>query len=149
MLPKNARILKMSPLTPEDFSTPISDRCSAVKRPDVFLRKGTACANPGCTTKATHLVNWCLTEESPLLDESSRYKRVSLVCLDSSGHLELMTIDHIRASSLGGSDHISNLQPMCFSCNNRKSSHEARLARKFHNSLNKKCVIVSKVGESK
>lgn len=39
-----------------------------------------------------------------------------------SDNLKLMTIDHIHPKSKGGSDDIDNLQPMCMTCNNKKSN---------------------------
>lgn len=40
---------------------------------------------------------------------------------DGGIRLVLMTIDHKKPKSKGGSNHISNLQTMCITCNKRKA----------------------------
>jgi len=39
-----------------------------------------------------------------------------------NGHLDFFNKDHIRPRSRGGSNHLSNLQPMCFECNKIKGA---------------------------
>jgi 5-methylcytosine-specific restriction endonuclease McrA len=46
----------------------------------------------------------------------ARYGGVCLCC----GADEDLTVDHVRPVILGGSSDISNLQPLCKSCNSRK-----------------------------
>jgi 5-methylcytosine-specific restriction endonuclease McrA len=42
-------------------------------------------------------------------------------CLACGEHKKL-TVDHVLAVSLGGTSDISNIQPLCHSCNSRKSA---------------------------
>lgn len=39
------------------------------------------------------------------------------------GTIENLTVDHIIPKAHGGSDHESNLQALCWECNQKKSSH--------------------------
>ena len=73
----------------------------------VFFRKGTSCAS--CERVGTRLI-----------------KGKGKGCTPSWGvytdDLYPMTLDHIKPKSLGGSNHVSNLQPMCFGCNQDKGN---------------------------
>jgi 5-methylcytosine-specific restriction endonuclease McrA len=42
--------------------------------------------------------------------------------INENGKEILMTKDHILPKDLGGSNEVSNLQPMCFSCNEKKTN---------------------------
>lgn len=44
------------------------------------------------------------------------------------GSAEGLTVDHIRARALGGTDALRNLQTLCGPCNTQKSMHEGRLS---------------------
>lgn len=62
----------------------------------------------------------------------SAYKKKFLadkVCV-TCGTDKALTIDHIIARSLGGSDHPSNWQPMCWKDNQAKSKKESAFLRK-------------------
>lgn len=54
------------------------------------------------------------------------------------GRRDNLTIDHIKALSLGGTNNIRNLQLLCSECNNQKARHEHFAA------LKKKGVIITK-----
>ena len=54
--------------------------------------------------------------------ESSEIWHFNLYGYDSSGNEVLMTKDHIIPKSKGGSNHISNYEPMCTICNEEKSN---------------------------
>lgn len=43
---------------------------------------------------------------------------------EKEGEMILMTQDHIVPKSRGGKDHMSNLQTMCFKCNEEKGTKE-------------------------
>jgi 5-methylcytosine-specific restriction endonuclease McrA len=38
------------------------------------------------------------------------------------GSVEVLTVDHVKPVSCGGSSNIDNLQPICFSCNASKQN---------------------------
>lgn len=77
------------------------------RRLKVFINKGVACVTPNCNHVGTRLIY--------SLDQQG------------GGHWDvftdqmvLMTIDHITAKKNGGSNELSNLQPMCCHCNTTK-----------------------------
>lgn len=78
------------------------------KRLRVFAEKGTKCV--ACGAEGKHLI------ESA--DKKSGALHVDLYTAD----LELMTVDHIIPKSKGGKNHITNYQPMCFTCNAAKGN---------------------------
>lgn len=47
---------------------------------------------------------------------------LNLYGIDKNGNEVLMTKDHIFPKSLGGKDHLSNMQPMCVVCNTLKGN---------------------------
>jgi 5-methylcytosine-specific restriction endonuclease McrA len=61
------------------------------------------------------------------------------VCL-ACGQEKPLTVDHVIPLSVGGSNNISNLQPLCFSCNSRKKDktidyRDLTLLRQFLESM--------------
>ena len=53
---------------------------------------------------------------------SEKYWHLNLYALKKDGTEMLMTRDHIIPKSKGGGNGISNSQPMCFECNNKKGN---------------------------
>jgi len=51
------------------------------------------------------------------------YSRDGYRCL-KCGADKGLTLDHVKPRSKGGSNHFSNLQTLCFSCNTKKGSNE-------------------------
>lgn len=79
------------------------------RRLGVFFHKGTECANPECNRVGTRLIYG--------------KNRAGQIHLDVyTEDLTLMTVDHVIPRSLGGSDHLSNKEPMCRPCNERKGN---------------------------
>jgi hypothetical protein len=77
------------------------------RRLQVFAHKGMACVTPNCNNVGTRLVFSRDTQGGGHWD----------VFTDQ---MVLMTIDHIIAKKNGGSNELSNLQPMCCHCNTTK-----------------------------
>jgi len=77
------------------------------RRLQVFAHKGMACVTPNCHNVGTRLVFSRDTQGGGHWD----------VFTDQ---MVLMTIDHIVAKKNGGSNELSNLQPMCCHCNTTK-----------------------------
>jgi 5-methylcytosine-specific restriction endonuclease McrA len=59
------------------------------------------------------------------------------------GSVENLTIDHIRALSLGGTNRFENFQILCDRCNGKKSGREFREANK------RKGIIINVIGKRK
>lgn len=49
---------------------------------------------------------------------------LNLYGIDEKGVERMMTVDHIVPASKGGSNSVSNLQPMCFNCNQAKGNKD-------------------------
>lgn len=80
------------------------------RRLRVFYEKGCKCVN--CDRQGTHLI----------LGEGRGQLHWDVYCEDGIP----MSVDHIHPRSKGGSDDMSNLQPMCIICNNKKGNGEPR-----------------------
>lgn len=81
------------------------------KRVKFFKNNGTDCVSCGCVGTFFVLE----------IDQQGKIY-LGLYGIDTNGVEKLITIDHIIPKSKGGSDAISNLQPMCFNCNQKKGN---------------------------
>ena len=82
-----------------------------------FLHKGISCVE--CGIKGVFFAK----ERHRDVDE--RY-HLNLYAINDNGEEVLMTKDHIYPKSLGGPNHLSNMQPMCKCCNESKSNLKKR-----------------------
>jgi hypothetical protein len=85
-----------------------------IKRFKVFLAHGTNCII--CGAEGKHIARSSEIVKHPLED-----CKIALHW-DLITDTDMMTVDHIIPKSKGGGNHIENLQPMCFFCNNFKGS---------------------------
>jgi 5-methylcytosine-specific restriction endonuclease McrA len=78
------------------------------RRLRVYAEKGVICVT--CGIVGTHFA----------IERHRGHRRwhINLYCDNG----RMMTVDHIVPKSRGGKNHMTNLQPMCFNCNNRKGS---------------------------
>lgn len=77
-----------------------------------FAEKGIVCA--GCGIEGKYFVKETTSKEE--------IYHFNLYAVNSEGKEVLMTKDHIKPKSLGGADHIDNMQTMCTHCNGAKGS---------------------------
>jgi len=87
------------------------------KRLKVFYHKGLNCATENCDKVGKYLIE---------ATEPNGRKHVDLYTED----FELMTVDHIKPKSKGGTDELVNLQPMCLRCNQKKKDIYKELERR-------------------
>jgi HNH endonuclease len=80
-----------------------------------FKVKGLKCAQCGIEGKY-------FVKERSNGEIKSQFYHFNLYAIDSEGMEVLMTKDHIVPRSKGGKNHISNLQTMCFICNEKKGN---------------------------
>lgn len=59
-----------------------------------------------------------------------------------------LTVDHIIPKSLGGANDMSNYQPMCFPCNNKKGNGKNQTRKKKYNKNNFKEVKLTNYTEA-
>jgi len=85
-------------------------------RYETFIASGTSCKCCGIVgTKFYKERN----HTSGGINNGEKY-HFNLYAIDKDGEETLMTKDHIIAKSLGGTDHVSNMQTMCYVCNSEK-----------------------------
>ena len=80
------------------------------RRLKVFYNKGVKCVVPGCECEGIYMIRG--------MDCGGQW-HLDLYTKD----FILMTVDHIHPRSLGGSNLLDNLQPMCEPHNSRKAHH--------------------------
>lgn len=83
------------------------------KRLQIFKLKGVDCVTCGA-------VGAYFAVER---DKAGGSCHLNLYAIDNQGDEVLMTKDHIKPKSKGGPDDLSNLQPMCKVCNEKKSNN--------------------------
>jgi hypothetical protein len=98
------------------------DKYSSHRRLQVFFHKGCKCVS--CDNVGTNLA---------LGVDRKGNKHLDLYCENGVP----MTIDHIDPKSKGGSNHLSNYQPMCFICNQRKGNGDEKNSHYFENIMKK------------
>jgi len=82
-------------------------------RLQTFATKGVACVRCGIEGE------FFIKEKH---HQSDKFFTLSLYALDGDNNWILMTKDHIIPKSKGGKDHLDNLNPMCYICNQDKGS---------------------------
>lgn len=78
--------------------------------------KGVKCANCGIQGRYWAVQN-SYSEKKKTYDNA----HLNLYAVNEHGHSILMTSDHIIPKAAGGSDELSNRQPMCEPCNHKKA----------------------------
>ena len=82
-------------------------------RYQLFVAKGTTCVC--CGTEGLYFALECNTVGNPSKFHLNLYGR------DECGKEIMMTKDHIVPRSKGGENRLSNYQPMCYRCNQKKA----------------------------
>ena len=90
--------------------TVIAGHKVSIKRMHCFAFKGVKCVSCNTRGDVIRLEKW-----------GDGGLHVDLFDSSKEGHV-MMTIDHIKPKSLGGSNDLSNYQPMCEPCNSRKGN---------------------------
>jgi len=83
----------------------------------MFALKGTRCVK--CGIEGTFLA----LERHKDAKEKGKEKKYhfNVYAIDSNGEEVMLTVDHIKPRSKGGTNKMKNLQPMCESCNVEKA----------------------------
>lgn len=82
----------------------------AHRRLKIFHKKGVYCV--ACGWKATHVnISSC---------KLTKYKENIFYKFTDSKQKRFLTVDHILPKSVGGTNRLENLQPLCNICNNKK-----------------------------
>ena len=82
-------------------------------RYQLYAEKGTTCVR--CGIKGTYFAL-----ERGRGDNPNRF-HFNLYGRDKHGHEVMITKDHIKPRAKGGKNKLSNYQPMCYKCNQRKA----------------------------
>ena len=98
-----------------DFDGDPINLCTA--RMKLFVNHGTKCV--GCGLRGVFFAKEKHIEHA---DNLQVCWRLNLYGFDQEGKEVLMTRDHIIPKSLGGVQHASNFQVMCFNCNAKKGN---------------------------
>lgn len=83
-------------------------------RLSTFATKGVDCIC--CGAKGDHFKLETNSKKPP------QGLHLNLYALNSNGHYVMMTKDHEILKSAGGSDSLSNMNPMCVTCNSKRGS---------------------------
>ena len=82
-------------------------------RYELFATKGIKCVECGIEGSYFAL-------EKDIADSTSKY-HLNLYGIDEGGNEVMITKDHILPKSKGGENRLSNYQPMCYKCNQKKA----------------------------
>lgn len=83
-------------------------------RLNTFAKKGIDCIC--CGAKGSHFNLETNSKKPP------EGLHLNLYAINSNGHIVMMTKDHCILKSAGGDDSLSNMNPMCVKCNNKRGS---------------------------
>ena len=114
-LVKEYSLEEIEALSGEEFfmDNSITEKKIKLRRPNVYTEIGYECANPECSTVGEKYILG--------IGKSDGSVHLDLYGTDSDGELHMITIDHIKPKSKGGRNHVSNYQPMCKVCNEKKA----------------------------
>lgn len=121
---------------------PWSDYIPKSKRLGVYWPRCKHCAKVYREQNKNHIAQWRQENKEKMRANSNNYRtakvgnggkfsahewrllcdRFGSICI-ACGNKTRLTADHIVPVSKGGSSHISNIQPLCQSCNSRKGAH--------------------------
>ena len=82
-------------------------------RYELFATKGIRCVD--CGVEGSYFAL-----EKDITDSTSKF-HLNLYGKDESGNEVMITKDHILPKSKGGENRLSNYQPMCYKCNQKKA----------------------------
>lgn len=125
------KIIRIAKFSPDEFAKihNTGDRTicgvkayTRSKRYAVFMKKGMKCVSCGAEGKFFAL-------EKHKYQKTNRY-HFNLYALTKNGSELLMTKDHIIPSSKGGKNALTNLQPMCTTCNRAKGNGDEPKGKK-------------------
>jgi hypothetical protein len=85
------------------------------QRYELFASKGIECVD--CGIKGSYFAL-----EKDISDSTSRF-HLNLYGKDENGEEVMITKDHILPKSKGGENKLSNYQPMCYKCNQKKADN--------------------------
>lgn len=117
MIPSNAEIILITEITEAFLRDPTT---LAHHRLQTFAKKGLACAVEGCQRCGTHIAVWYDGRQYAKRGSTYGGLHVDIVGYEPDGTEYLMTVDHIQPRFWGGSDEISNKNPMCAEHNFKK-----------------------------
>jgi hypothetical protein len=107
-------------LTLQQFMAEITSKPNVSWRKKVYIEKGVTCFS--CGRSATHAAERWETDcrNGPAYSRKGRH--LDLYYINDDGEWVMMTIDHVIPKCRGGSNHMSNLVPMCEPCNHTKDN---------------------------
>lgn len=93
------------------YDNEVTDKKIKLRRAQILNEIGHHCSEEGCNLSGFHY---------GLGVDKGGGLHLDLYGYDKEGDLVMVTIDHIKPKSKGGSDELDNLQPMCKVCNEKK-----------------------------